>query len=153
MENINIADKKQWNGDLIYSFAFIVLAWVITLYGVSASSLFDPTVHPFIVRPYISLLYFLSGLGFQAGPIYFASAYGLPALFSVIVICLSVRAGRETPTIEGEGERKFFGFLTNNWQGVIPLLLIIGAVLNILFLWHVFAAVSLFEPSIFPELN
>jgi len=151
MENENIVVKKQWNRDLIYSFAFIVLAWVITLYGVSASSLFDPTIHPFMVKPYIGLLYLLSRLGFQADPIYFASAYGLPALFSVIVICLSVRAGRETSTIEGE--RKFFGFIAKSWRGAIPLLLIIGAILNILLLFHVFAAVSLFEPSIFPELN
>ena len=152
MENENTIIKSKWNKDLLYSFVFVVLAWVTLWYGGSISGIFDPILNlPFMAKPYVGLLHVLSRIGFNADPMLFLFASGLPFLFSIVAIYLAVRWGVRTSV--GEGKRKLFGFVPRDRRGIFPVLLIILAVLNMLLLWHVFAAVSLFEPSIFPELN
>ncbi len=52
MENENTIIKSKWNKDLLYSFVFVVLAWVTLWYGGSISGIFDPILNlPFMAKP------------------------------------------------------------------------------------------------------
>lgn len=147
----NITPPRK-NRDLIYAFAFVVLGWVMGRYGADLSDIFDPIISlPLMARPYTAVLYFFSWLGLQIDPILFFSATVLPLFFSVLAIYLSVRWGRNVT--RGEGKRGFLGFIPPGRRGVAVVLIATAAVLLILLLLHVFWAINLSEPSIFPELN
>ena len=143
--------KKRWNKDLIYAFVLVVLTWATwclsgNIRGILDTPLFNTS---FVAKLYIGLQNILSNPVFQVDPLSFVFIYGLPFLFSVLAIYLSVRGGMKTPV--EEGKQRLLGFIPSDRRGIIPVLLITFAVLNILLLWDVFVAMHLFEPSIFPE--
>src|SRR3989344_6021785 len=91
--------KKRWNKDLIYAFVLVVLTWATwclsgNIRGILDTPLFNTS---FVAKLYIGLQNILSNPVFQVDPLSFVFIYGLPFLFSVLAIYLSVRGGMKTP--------------------------------------------------------
>lgn len=149
MENTNIEVKNKRDKDLLYSFIFLILVWVVYWQTENIINVID-WIFGLPSLPYIDLMYRISKLGWQSDLTFSVVAYVIPILFLTIAIWLSMRWARKTHA--DFGKRELFGLIPKTKLGYIALAIIILATLNLMLICRTAIRLNS-EPGIFSDIE